>query len=89
MNTLLRDPRTPSRKPIELSLVELALEALVERLCAEHPTLQDFAHERELPEFGHARAVLDHVDGLRLAIDVYVSAVGHGVRKREAKDEPF
>jgi hypothetical protein len=79
----------PARRPIELALAELVLAALVERLCVEHPTLGDFAHEHEPPTIAQARALLDQIDLLRFAIDAYADTPRPPERSRRDEDEPF
>ena len=68
MNALVASRIAPGRRPIELALAELVLAALVQRLCIEHPSLEDFAHEHEPPTIAQARALLDQIDLLRFAI---------------------
>ena len=89
MNALISSRIEPARRPIELALAELVLAALVERLCVEHPALEDFAHEMEPPMLAQARALLDQIDLLRFAIDAYADTPRPSERSRRDEDEPF
>lgn len=89
MNALAARRIEPERRPIELALAELVLAALVEHLCAEHPTLEDFAREYEAPRVAGARALLDQIDLLRFAIDAYADTPRSSERSRRDEDEPF
>lgn len=89
MNALVASRIAPGRRPIELALAELVLAALVQRLCIEHPSLEDFAHEHEPPTIAQARALLDQIDLLRFAMDAYADTPRPSERSRRDEDEPF
>ena len=78
---------------IGLQVIELLLAALIDRLRLEHPALEDFARRDEPPALSEARAILDHVDLLRFALDAYDEATCRqprgGGRADHAEEDPF
>lgn len=89
MSALASSRNEPARRPIELALAELVLAALVERLCVDHRSLEDFAHEQEAPAIAQARALRDQIDLLRFAIDAYADTPRPSGRLRGDEDQPF
>ena len=79
------------RKLLEIQIVELQLTALIQGLCREHPTLEDFAEHGEPLALSQARNMLDAIDLLRFALDTYDNATCRRARasRQRTDDETF